>query len=238
MALATQRDESERASALERFEHSEALSKMTEMYSEELQAKEKLQQALARSEAEHKASQLRLQGEVDSLRHYGARANFNLDANTRALVVQREEAQREADETLTAEREVWERQRIALEAELARVRRVQVDVLEQGGALPGSEARQYLFFEATKFGPTRPGSRRAGGTATATGSKGGGGSKGAAEGPGGKSQSVAAAAKVERSSGVLQAKPSISWRGQQEEPPPESPPWRHVASRPPFTRGY
>lgn len=219
MALASQRDEAERASALQRFELSEALSKMTEKYSVEQEAREKLQRALERSEAEREASQLRLQTEVDSLRLYGKRANFNLDANTRTLMQQREEAQRAAGEKLAAEREAWERQRIALESEVARLRKVQLNVLEQGGALPGSEARQYLFFEATKFGPTRPGSSRTGGT-------------------GSTSRSMAATRAETSCSSVLQAEPSISWRGQKEEPSPESPPWRHVAARPPFSRGY
>ena len=48
-----------------------------------------------------------------------------MDANTRTLVLQRQETQLEADETLAAEREAWERQRVALEADVARMRRVQ-----------------------------------------------------------------------------------------------------------------
>ena len=38
----------------------------------------------------------------------------------------------------------------ALEEEIERLRKVQAEVLQRSEALPGGEARQYLFFEATK----------------------------------------------------------------------------------------
>lgn len=55
---------------------------------------------------------------------------------------------------------------------------MQVDVLEQGGALPGGEARMYLFYEATKGSPAASGRGARPAWGRAGGSKAGGGEVG------------------------------------------------------------
>ena len=87
---------------------------------------------------------------MDSFRHYGASANRALVDNTQKLRQEKQQALEAANAQLQQTRNELMAQNRALEEEVNRLRRIQVDVLDKGGALPGGEVRQYLFFESTK----------------------------------------------------------------------------------------
>jgi hypothetical protein len=128
--------------------HANATAALTAQLEES--AKEQTEAAVRRAEAKFEKERGRMQSEIDSYRNYSSTANYALQSNTKAL---REAQEREREATAERHRKQNEqlvKQTKALEEEIERLRRVQSQVLETSQALPGGEARQYLFFEAAK----------------------------------------------------------------------------------------
>ena len=88
--------------------------------------------------------------QVESYRTYSSTANRALHDNTKALRDERDKERNNLEERHKAHRDELRSKIRSLEEEVERLRDVQSEVLERGGALPGGEARAYLFYESTK----------------------------------------------------------------------------------------
>ena len=88
--------------------------------------------------------------QVESYRSYSSTANRALHDNTKALRNERDKERSNLEEQHRAQRDELRSKVRSLEEEVERLRDVQSAVLERGGALPGGEARAYLFYESTK----------------------------------------------------------------------------------------
>ena len=150
IADASQREAHAATMAALQAAHDSALEALTKQLEGERSVRRQLEADLQKAQTEAARTISRLQTEVDGYRNYSSTANHALQSNTKALREEKETAQDEADQRIQSLRESMLAKQRALEEEVHRLRTVQEEVLMQGGALPGSEVRQYLFFEATK----------------------------------------------------------------------------------------
>lgn len=231
--LAAQSERNESAYArLERKRQDEAMKARNVLMNEEHRRKE-AEQELEATKARAEAREAELEAELAKWRHYGTAAEHHLRETKEVLLADKAKVQSRADAKLFSERERLEAKVNDLEAEVKRLREVQVEVLQRGGLLPGGEARMYLFYEASKFDGRRaqscdledhrntavkgkekpawrPSGRQGGGGegSRSCRTSGAGGSSGRRAAPGERTRAY--------KSSLLQPGPSISWRGQQE----------------------
>lgn len=206
---------SEARAALVSFEMQ--LEREREATGVERRAKEQLQSRLSKAEVEAAKVQASLQAEVETMKFYAARLNKTLSETAQKLQAEREEVEALLTRRLETQRAQWEERHRLLEEEIVRLRKVQVDVLEKGGALPGSPARQFLFYEASKFISKEGLPRSARSPRGAKGSAELARHSGPWKGPGGGGvPKTLRGGSAPKQSALLQPEASISWRGQRQ----------------------
>lgn len=183
----------------------------------ERREKEQLQVRLSKTEAEAAKVQSALQSEAETMKFYASRLNKTLSETVSQLKAERAEVEARLEQRFEAHRAQWEERHRALEEEIVRLRKVQVDVLEQGGALPGSAARQFLFYEASKFISKEGLPKSARAPRSAKGSAELAKHAGPWKGPGGGGVPKTLRDPPPKRSALLQPEASISWRGQQQQ---------------------
>lgn len=146
----SQREAHTTAMGVAQAAHDNAMSALKQQLHEEQAIRKKLELDLEKTQVDTARTILRLQTEVAGYRNYSSTANFALQSNTKALREEKQALQDQADQRLQSLRETMLAKQKELEQEVLRLRQVQEEVLTSGGALPGSEVRQYLFLEATK----------------------------------------------------------------------------------------
>ena len=134
----------------EKASHAKTSTELSARLEESRSAKEEVDRVLASSQVIWGKQEVRMQLEIDSLRGYSSSANRALHDNTTALRAQLEQQREELEEKHRMTRDTLLKQNRALQDEVDRLRRVQSEVLHTAEALPGGDARQYLFFEASK----------------------------------------------------------------------------------------
>lgn len=131
-----------------RSEHSRELQLLRSTLREEQRKNELLRQQLEGMQAPHEIARLRQ--ELVDLQDVHASTLTNLAEMARQAARETDRDKAQADAKLRAAIALEQQTRTALGTEVRRLRDVQDTVLSLAGALPGGEARRYLFYESMK----------------------------------------------------------------------------------------